>query len=196
MAIKKYSKVKFTLRKELIIILSAILVLVVATILLNLPNEEEKFVAKWTEAGSTIVENRLYEEVSFDELEDILAGKEANDVTFVLFATPSNADSVTQFDAITNNAGIYGVEKVYLVDSEFALEGNREEDADFDNELKAIEANFTDAEGNTIKLDSVPNLWVFKGGVLVGAADKYEVSGAIDWNFALSQLLANAKSNA
>ena len=63
-------------------------------------------------------------------------------------------------------------------------------------ELKAIEENFKDADGNTIKLDSVPNFWVFKGNVLVGAADKYEVSGAIDWNFALSQLLTNAKENA
>ena len=43
MAIKKYSKVKFTLRKELIFILAAVVVLVVATILLNLPNEEDKF---------------------------------------------------------------------------------------------------------------------------------------------------------
>ena len=185
MAIKKYSKVKFTLRKELIIILSAIVVLVVATILLNLPNEEEKFVTKWTEAGSTIVENRLYEEVSFDGLKDILADKESNEVTFVLFATPSNADSVTQFDAILNKATVYGLEKVYLVDEEFDFEDDSKEDE-----------TYTDTEGKSIELESVPNLWVFKGGVLVDSADKYEVSGAIDWNFALSQLLANAKENA
>ena len=196
MAIKKYSKVKFTLRKELIIISSAIVVLVVATILLNLPNEEEKFVAKWSEAGSTIVENRIYEEVSFDGLEDILAGKGANDVTFVFFATPSDASSVTQFDAITNFSVTYDLDKVYIIDSAFALEGDREEDADFDNQLKAIEANFKDADGNTIKLDSVPNFWVFKGNVLIGAADQYEVSDVIDWNLALAQLLSNAKQDA
>jgi hypothetical protein len=186
MAIKKYSKVKFTLRKELIIILSAIVVLVVATILLNLPNKEEKFVSKWSEAGSQIVENRLYEEASFDNLDDILA---ANEVTFVLFATPSNADSVTQFDAIMNKAETYGLEKAYLIDSEFAA-GDREEDADLDSKLKAIEDSFG------IELDSVTNFWVFKGTELVGAADDYKVSDVIDWNFALSQLLTNTKENA
>ena len=184
MAIKKYSKVKFTLRKELIIILSAIVVLVVATILLNLPNEEEKFVTKWSEAGSSIVENRLYEEISFDGLDDILAGKGANDVTFVLFATPSDTSSVTQFDAVMNQAAAYDIDKVYLVDEEF----------DFGEDSEAV--TFTDAEGNVVELESVPSLWVFKGGVLVGSTDEYEVSGAIDWNFALAQLLANAKENA
>ena len=186
MAIKKYSKVKFTLRKELIIILSAIVVLVVATILLNLPNKEEKFVTKWSEAGSSIAENRLYEETSFDDLDSILA---ANEITFVLFATPSNADSVTQFDAIMNKASTYDLEKVYLIDSEFAL-GNREEDADLDAQLKEIEAEFG------ISLDSVPNFWVFEGTKLVGAADDFKVSDAIDWNLALAQLLVNTKENA
>ena len=79
MAIKKYSKVKFTLRKELIIILAAIVVLVVATILFNLPNEEEKFLTKWNENGAQITENHLYEEVSFDELKGILNGKGENE---------------------------------------------------------------------------------------------------------------------
>ena len=70
MAIKKYSKVKFTLRKELIFILAAIVVLVVATILLNLPNEKEKFIDKWTEAGASTASEtayELFEEVSLDE---------------------------------------------------------------------------------------------------------------------------------
>ena len=184
MAIKKYSKVKFTLRKELIIILSAILVLVVATILLNLPNKEEKFVAKWSEAGSTIVENRLYEETTFDDLAGILASE---DVTFVLFATPSDADSVAQFDAILNKATAYGLEKVYLIDSEFAV-GDREEDAALDADLKLKEDSFK------VSLDSTTNFWVFKGTELVGSADQFKVSDAINWELALTQLLTNTKN--
>ena len=70
MAIKKYSKVKFTLRKELVIILASILVLVVATILLNLPNEEEKFLAKWNENGAQVSEGHVYKEFTFDELKE------------------------------------------------------------------------------------------------------------------------------
>ena len=194
MAIKKYSKVKFTLRKELIIILAAIVVLVVATILFNLPNKEEKFLEKWNNAGAQISENRLYEEVSFDELKGILNGKKADEATFVFFATPGNADSVTYFTQIISHASTNEVTKVYLVDSAFALEGNREEDADFDNKLKDIEKDFKDADGNTIKLDSVPNLWVFKGNVLVDSADNYEAADD-KWSMAFSQIFKEAYKN-
>lgn len=195
MAIKKYSKVKFTLRKELIFILAAIVILVVATILLNLPNEEEKFLSKWQEAGSTMTENTLYEEVSFDELKDVLNGKEAGEYTFVFFATPSNQESVTYFDTFVSVAQTYDVEKIYIVDSAFALEGNREEDAEFDAKLKAIEENFKAADGETtIKLDSVPNLWVFSGNVLEASANDYEVNDAINWNLVLTQMFAYGKT--
>ncbi len=194
MAIKKYSKVKFTLRKELIFILAAVVVLVVATILLNLPNKEEKFLSKWQEAGSTITENTLYEEVTFEELSEILNGKKENEFTFVYFATPSNANSVTYFDQFVSVAQTYDVEKIYIVDSAFALEGDREEDSDFDAKLKAIEENFKDAEGNTIQLDSVPNLWVFNGKLLEKSANDYEVDDAINWNLVLTQMFAYGKT--
>ena len=143
MAIKKYSKVKFTLRKELIIILAAIVVLVVATILLNLPNEEEKFLEKWNNAGAQISENRLYEEVTIDELNQILASKKADETTFVFFATPENADSVTYFTQVVNHANTHDVSKVYLVDSAFAI-GTREEGNDLDKQLSEIEAKFNE----------------------------------------------------
>lgn len=188
MAIKKYSKVKFTLRKELIIILAAVVVLVVATILLNLPNKEEKFLKKWNEAGSQITENHLYKEISFDDLQSVLASKGANDNTFVFFATPSNAESVTYFDQIIQFAttfdNIYEIEEIYIIDSESAPEG--------------VEENFKDADGNTIKLDSVPNFWLFKGNVLVDSANNYEEKDAIVWNKALLGIFINGapeKSN-
>ena len=194
MAIKKYSKVKFTLRKELIIMLAAIVVLVVATILLNLPNEEEKFLSKWQEAGSTMTENTLYEEVSFDELREILNGKEQNTYTFVFFATPSNADSVTYFDQFVSVAQTYDVKKIYIVDSAFALEGDREEDSEFDAELAQYEQNFKAADGETtIDLSFVPNLWVFNGSVLEDSASDYAVNETINWSLVLTQMFANGK---
>ena len=190
MAIKKYSKVKFTLRKELIIILAAIVVLVVATILLNLPNEEEKFLEKWNNAGAQITENRLYEEVTIDELTQILASKKADEATFVFFATPDNADSVTYFTQVVNHANTHDVSKVYLVDSAFAI-GTREEGNDLDKQLSEIEAKFKVDEDATFKLDSVPNIWVFKGDVLVETVDDHE--GKTDkWNAAFASLFTYA----
>lgn len=114
MAIKKYSKVKFTLRKELIIIAAAIVVMVVATILFNLPNKEEKFLEKWNAAGSTITENMLYEEVDYEDLEEVVG---ANEYVFVLFASTEDANSVAVFDKVYSLAlNTYEIETVYLVD--------------------------------------------------------------------------------
>ena len=199
MAIKKYSKVKFTLRKELIIILAAIVVLVVATILFNLPNEEEKFLTKWNENGAQITENHLYEEVSFDELKGILNGKGENEKTFVFFATPTDTNSVTYFQKIITYAETYDVNKVYIVDSAFVIGGNREEDSDFDKKLSDIEEGFktaADEEGNyeTIKLDAACNLWVFNGNQLLDSVDNYEKS-TNQWEHALLGIFSYAKAN-
>ena len=187
MAIKKHSKVKFTLRKELIFILAAIILLVVATILLNLPNAEEQFVSKWTEAGSTITENTLYEEVSFDDLDSKLTEGEYH---FVFFATPSDANSVTYFDTIISIASLYKeVKKVYIVDCAFAMGTDREEDADFDAKLAQYEEKYG------VSLDSTPSFWVFNGNTLVDTVDNYKINEEISWATALTQMFTFAFAN-
>ena len=192
MAIKKYSKVKFTLRKELIIIIAAVVVMIVATILFNLPNKEERFLKSWNEAGSTLTENLLYEEVSFEELEEVIA---EDAYVFVLFASSADANSVTVFDTLYSLAlNTYELDTVYLVDSEFVLGNDREEDSEFDAELKAIETKFADAEGNTITLDQTPNFWVFRNGKLVAEANQDVIADqANDWSGALIQILNYSK---
>ena len=171
MAIKKYSKVKFTLRKELIFILAAIVLLVVATILLNLPTEEEKFLEKWNAGGSTLTENKLYEEVTFDELSTILDSKESGEYTYVLYATPSDSNSVSLFDqiySIVYNSREYShITKIYVVDS----------GADMDKEQ--VKATF---EG--ISLDTAYNLWLFEGKTIVSSINKYTDAG-LDMNSAI-----------
>lgn len=184
MAIKKYSKVKFTLRKELIIILVAVVVMIVATILFNLPNKEEKFLEKWNAAGSTITENMLYEEVDFEELEELV---KANENVFVLFASTADANSVAVFDKVYSMAlNTYEIDKVYLVDSEFVVGKDREKDAEFDAELKAIEAKFAG-----ITLDQTPNLWVFRSGKLVAEANQDLIADkSNDWTAAIVQIFS------
>ena len=187
MAIKKYSKVKFTLRKELIIILVAIAVMITATILLSLPNKEEKFLEKWNAAGSSLTDNMLYEEVDFEELEELV---KANENVFVLFASTADTNSVTVFDTVYSLAlNAYEIDKVYLVDSEFVVGKDREEDAEFDAELKAIEAKFAG-----ITLDQTPNLWVFRNGALVAEADQDLITDkSNDWTPAIIQIFNYSK---
>ena len=171
MAIKKYSKVKFTLRKELIIIAAAIVVMIVATILFNLPNKEEKFLEKWNTAGSTITENMLYEEVELDELKDVI---KANEYVFVLFATTEDAASVAVFDKVYSLAlNTYEMETVYLVDEKLE-----------ESEATALGVTF----------DQTTNLCAFKDGKLVAEADQDLVTDkASDWTAAIVQILNYSK---
>lgn len=194
-SIKKYSKVKFTLRKELIFILAAVVVLVVATILLNLPTKEEKFVERWVEAGGNISEqNNVYKEVTFEELQEELSEKSADEYTFVLLATPENEESLTYFNTVVSLAELYGVEQIYLVDSTFMVEKDREADAEFNQELLDIEAKFAHDSDTVMNLDLVSDFWVFKGAELIESADDYELSGSINWTTALIQMFSYAKA--
>ena len=167
MAIKKYSKVKFTLRKELIIILVAIAVMITATILFNLPNKEEKFLEKWNTAGSTITENLLYEEVSVEELGEIV---KSDKNVFVLFASTADTTSVTVFDQVYSLAlNTYELETVYLVD-------------------ETLEES--DATALGVAADQTTNLCVFKDGKLVEEANQDLITlNSGDWTAAIIRVL-------
>lgn len=190
MPIKKYSKVKFAFRKELIIILAVIVVMVIATVLLQLPSKEDKFIKEWSSAGSSIVENDLYETISFDKLDNVL--DKAEGVVFVYFATSSDETSVTNFDVIMSQADLFGVEKVYLVDAK-NYQGDREEDAELDEKLTAIENRFTAEDGTAISLDYTPNLWAFENGKLVKEINHDLIDTNGDWKEACKQVLILAR---
>ena len=191
MAIKKYSKVKFTLRKELIIILAVAVVMIVATVLLNLPNKEEKFVSKWQAAGSTIVENTLFEETTFDDLDEII---KSDSKVYVYFASPSDSVSATNLNLIVQYAAVYDVEKVYIVDSAFAVAADREEDSDLNSKLTALENKYFSSlstEEDAYELNAeVPNLWVFENGSLTLEIDHDLIDAKGSWDAALIQLFS------
>ena len=190
MPIKKYSKVKFTLRKELIIILSAIVVMVVATILFNLPTKEEEWLEKWNNAGSTIVENKIYEDITFDELEDVI---KTDKVVYVLFVTADSTGAST-LDLVSQCADYTNVSKVYLIDSAFVADYDREETED-DKYLTSIEEKFVTADGETISLDSNPNFWVFQNGKLVQEINQDYITAAGSWNAPLMQIFLEYYTN-
>ena len=185
MPIKKYSKVKFTLRKELIIILSAIVVMVVATILFNLPTSEEKWLDKWQTAGSSIVENKIYEDVeSFDELEDVIKSQE---VVYVLFAT-TDADGAAKLDLVSQCAEYFSVEKVYILDSAFLADYDRKE-AEDEAYLKGLEEKFS------ISLETSTDFFVFQNGKLLQELDQDYVTVSGGWNAPLMQIFLENYTN-
>lgn len=193
MPIKKYSKVKFTLRKELIIILAVIVVMLVATILLQLPSKNDKFVKAWNKAGSSITENTVYKETTMNGLEGIVSKAKSDEYVYVYFANKSDSTAVTNFDLIYRYANTFEVDTVYIIDSSFASEKDRELDEDFDKMLSDIEAKFKDSDSNTITLDQNPNFWVFKDGKLVSEIDQDLITEKGNWNAALIQMFALSK---
>ena len=193
MPIKKYSKVKFTLRKELIIMAAVIVIMLVASILLGLPTKAEKFQSEWTTAGASYANGELYSSTTFEGLEKKLA-KDSGYI-YVYFATSSDTDSVKYFDEVYKLASGLEVEKVYIIDAKFALEHNREENEDFDKKLTKIEEKFKNASGDTIDLSHTPNLWVFKDGAFLEEIDHDLIETEGDWNAAALKIFSYAKQN-
>lgn len=176
MPIKKYSKVKFTLRKELLFILAAIVIMVVATILLQLPSKEEKFNKKWN-----LQDNMLYKEVSINDLDNVLEDKKATDTVFVLFVLPKDSATSTHLTLIETIAEEFDVKRVYLVDATFATKGDREIDDKFNEKLEKIENQFTNSDDVTITLDNVPNFWAFQDSKLVKEINQDKIEAEGDW---------------
>lgn len=195
MAIKKYSKVKFTLRKELVFILVAIVGLLVATILLNRPTKEEKVNEYWT-----LTEGHPFEVIELEDLASELSNKKEGEYTFVYFGTPEDAETASYLQTVMSIAELVDVTHIYLVDSEFVVGKDRENDKEFDDELLALEGLFEykekdeDGETQTIKLDSVNNFWLFDGNKVLKSATDYKASGATDWARALIQMFTFAKA--
>lgn len=190
MPIKKYSKVKFTLRKELIIILSAIVVMVVATILFNLPTKEEEWLEKWQTAGSTIVENKIFEDIDYEDLGTVI---NSNEVVYVLFASVDSTGAST-LDLVNLCAEYTNVSKVYLVDSSFVAEYDLE-DPNQKEAKEAKEALYKTADGETVSLDYTTNFWVFQNGKLVTEINQDHIKAAGSWNGPLMQIFLEYYTN-
>ena len=109
-------------------------------------------------------------------------------------SSTSDSTSLSYFDTFVSVAQTYDVKKIYIVDSEFVIGGDREEDADFNAKLTGIEENFKAADGTTINLDSATNLWLFNGKVLEKSANDYSVDDVINWNLVLTQMFAYGKT--
>lgn len=153
----KYRKIQFRFTKELIIMVCVLVALIVATIILQQPTKKEKFVSKWQEAGSSIQENTLFKEETFKQLDKQL---ENNEKVVVLFVTPEDKNSVSLFDEVLNNAAVYDVEVVYIIDCADYL-GDRKTDSKLDESLKALENTYK------VSLEEAPALWLFNNGSLV-----------------------------
>ena len=159
--------------------------MIVATVLLNLPNKQERFLKDWNAGGSSLGENLLYEEISFDELADIIA--EENNV-YVLYATAADTTSVAVFDKVYSLAlNDYEVEKVYLIDSEALVGADRETDTELDTELKGYETTF----GFT--LDETTDLFYFKDGKLAAEANRDKITDkGSDWTSEIIRIFNNS----
>ena len=176
----KYRKIEFRFHKELLIILGVILALLVAAILLNLPTKNEKFVAKWQEAGASIETNTLFEEIDEAKLQKTIVATEGN--VFVLFVTPSDSESVSLFNEVLTQAETYNVKKIYVLDANDYL-GNREEDDELASKLNALQTSLAITEDT-----QAPALWMFVDGKFARQLDADLVEEQSGYKEAVKQI--------
>lgn len=160
---KKYSKVKFKLRKELVIILLIAVVMAVTTVVLNLPSEKDKIYSDY--AGNLSTTDHVFEKITKSKLVDLV---ESGEEIYVYFGSPTCSNCTTYIDTFNTQAVYWEVETVYYLDASFVDEEDREEDEDFNSELLTWESKLKD-----VSFDFTPSIWVYQDGELVFNSQDY-----------------------
>ncbi len=173
---KKKQKTKFKLRFELIAIFLVVIAMVGISVVLRLDDQATKLANSYNAAGASLGTDHIYEEVSFEELYEEI---KADELTFVVFASPECTTSITEISTINSKATYWDIERVLLVDAtKYIIDeeaDDYEEDKELTAEIKSIEeklnANvstnvFGDAVAD-VDLQYTPSIWVFENNELV-----------------------------
>lgn len=160
---------KFVWTKELIIFLSVLLVAIAVTIFCLVPSKTERFNKEWQDAATAqsvtaIPNDNVFEYIDYDDLLDLIEDTK-DEPLFVFYASPADANSVTNIITISDYSETYEVEKVYILNCNFHMQ---HDDEDIDD-LKMIEDRTEKLQVETLEVYS--QFWVYENGKLVFNSD-------------------------
>ena len=182
---------KFVFTKELGILIGAIVAIIVATILLSIPNKTDRQIEKYNEAitefnaanstqyATITTEDVVYEDVEYEDMADILKGE---GTVYVLYGTLSLDTICSNFVTINNEAERREIETIYFLSSEYVdtFEDDEEDDDDediFEATVEGYEKDIFNAnvlEGvDEVDLMNSGALLVYKNGQLVFNSTSY-----------------------
>ena len=187
----KRNSTKFVFTKELGILIGVIVVLIVATILLSIPNRTDRQIEKYNEAitefntanstqyATITTEDVVYKDVEYEDMADILKGE---GTVYVLYGTLSLDTICSNFVTINNEAERREIETIYFLSSEYVdtFEDDEEDDDDediFEATVEGYEKDIFNAnvlEGvDEVDLMNSGALLVYKNGQLVFNSTSY-----------------------
>ncbi len=153
-------KFKFKWTKELVFLIVGLLAVIITTIVLALPNKEDKFLDRWSAAQ--LPRDGKISEISESALLDKLGN---GSYVFVFYGTPDDETSVTNIKTVETAAENFEVDNVYWLDATevFKTTDEIKGTQDFKNKIDARE----EALGG-VDLLKYGTFWVYdKEGKLV-----------------------------
>ena len=187
----KRNETKFKFTKELGFLIGGIVAIIVATILLSIPNKTDRQIEKYNEAitafntanstqyATITTEDVVYVDAEYEEMAEILKGE---GTVYVLYGT-LNLDTIcSNFVTINDEAERREIEKVYFLSSEYVdtCVDDEEDDTDediFEATVEGYEKDIFNAnvlEGvDEVDLMASGALLVYKDGQLVFNSTSY-----------------------
>ena len=183
----KRNDTKFVFTKELGILIGAIVAIIVATILLSIPNKTDRQIEKYNEAitefntanstqyATITTEDVVYEDVEYEDMADILKGE---GTVYVLYGTLSLDTICSNFVTINDEAERREIETIYFLSSEYVDTFEDDDDEDiFEATVEGYEKDIFNAnvlEGvDEVDLMNSGALLVYKNGQLVFNSTSY-----------------------
>lgn len=203
---RKGTKFKWT--KELVILLSALAVFIVAAVILNLPTSAERRVNKYNEAitaynttnstqYTTLAKDNVYKDISHD---DLASKKNQDAYTYVLYGSFSDGTFLDELYKINAAAKNYKIELIYVCDSAWYTDQEDKDTVEFRALVTEKEAALNDKVNKDQKDFDVSlgtTLLVFKSNELVFNSQTYsssDSSAEYDWNKYVNKALTLSKN--
>ena len=183
------NRVKFKLTKELIFLLSAIVIIIVAAIVWNLPTNAAVQLEKYNKAIQTynttnstsynqLTADHVYKEISLNGLKN---KKNSDKYTYVWYGVLTDGSYLEQLQTINTTAKEYEVKTVYLFFATYvdSADTDKRNSVAYRDELKAKEAKLNDKvnqDQDDFDMEIYPTLLVFKSGELIFNSQTYSES--------------------
>ncbi len=189
---KRRNKATFKWTKELIILLSVIIVMIGVTIVLGIPSKADKLYEKYTSAQTSsqtaLTEDNVFEEISFKKLAKRIKNDE---YTYVYYGSITVTEFLDNIEAVNQAAQLYEIDKVYILESTWVQELDLEDEDDGKENQAKLDAREEQLDG--VDMSIYPSLWIFKNGKVVFNSDDilnddYFPAG---WSFVIERAFAN-----
>lgn len=182
---KKSSVTRFKWTKELIIFLSVLCLAIVLTIVCLIPTTKERFYSEFTNAAASasatpIPEDHVFSYISYGDFIDKKKSATQDKPFIVLYGSSKDTTTLTNLNMLNTKAEEFGVEHIYILNCEFAMNADKEDEEDKSFiEKRTLEiAGTTDIDKTNLDLYTYNQLWVFNGEKSE-ATEQYDASDIV-----------------